>query len=124
MPVDLQTVHSSVLSNFTWKPDSEVFGKPDHWDRPVKINGHLYGDCDDFSIECYYRLKDLGYAPELAYCITETGGGHLVCLCGQYVLDNRERRVRLLKDMWHYKNWKRSNGAWNGPWISFRINND
>ena len=131
---DLTRVHGNVLSNFTWKPDLEVFGKIEHWDRPVKIDGHLYGDCDEFAIECWYRLKELGYEPHLAVCSTvgsETKINHCVCICivpnddpdsedEWYVLDNRERRPVKLTDTF-YTAWARDNGNWQEPWTTFEI---
>ena len=120
---DLTRVHGNVLSNFTWKPDLEVFGKIEHWDKPVKLNGHLYGDCDDFAIECWYRLKGLGYEPHLAVCSTvghPTQINHCVCLCGEYYLDNRERRPVKLTDTF-YTSWSRDKGKWNEPWETFEV---
>lgn len=124
-------VHREVLSHFVWTPDTEVFGKLEYWSRPVSVDGLLRGDCDDFMLECYYRLRDLDYPKEdmhLAVCRTEDNQedpgvsyDHAVLLVvadgKYYVLDNRFRRVYPFGRS-GYDNWRMSTGNVSQGWAA------
>ena len=127
-PDNIRDVFYEVIRHFVWRPDDETFGRREHWDRPVKRGDFLYGDCDDFSLECYYRLLEFGYQPHIAVCLTEVGQrkwsagiDHAVCICDGWVLDNRQRHPTPLIDMTHYTNWSRSDGTLDGFWVNFEL---
>ena len=58
------------------------------------IDGVLEDDCDGFALYCWHSCRDRGLKARLVYCKTETGGGHLVCECEGWVMDNRHTWVR------------------------------
>ncbi len=118
----INDIHWSVFTRFKWQPDSVTFGRIEHWDMPVEKDGMFIGDCDDFSVYCWHRLTEAGLQPELAVCKVPSNGGHCVCLCDGYVLDNRFRSVyRLVDNPGNYYDWARSDGSWSDNWIKFRL---
>ena len=120
---EINDIHWDIFTRFKWQPDSVTFGRIEHWDMPKELpDGTLVGDCDDFSIACYYALREKGLKPELAVCKVPNMGGHCVCLCDGMVLDNRFRTPYLLTDNpGGYTKWSRSNGSWAKPWITFEV---
>jgi len=47
------------------------------------------GDCEDYAIAKYKTLQGLNiYDLHLAYVLTPYDQAHMVCICGEYVLDN------------------------------------
>jgi predicted transglutaminase-like cysteine proteinase len=97
-----KSVHKTRLNSFLYVPDREQYGLTEHWpDREqIPAPGTIFkGDCDDFAHACYWDLEDMGIESNLIYCKTETGGGHLVCECGGYILDNRQRTVLAIADI-------------------------
>ncbi len=94
----LRRVHADVKAAFIWVSDEKNFGERERWDRPVRSpSGHLRGDCDDFTIECDYRLREVGINPKaMCYyiCKTERDGNHMVlgvhADAGTFMLDNRQ----------------------------------
>ena len=103
-------VHRQVKDLFIWTADKEVFGESDHWKSfadEVERGDVFKGDCDDFSLSCSELLIRQGTDPtkiRIAYCKTETGVGHLVCICDGWVIDNRQRDIIAWDDLpyeWH-----------------------
>ena len=94
-----EQIHAKVLRLFTWAPDQETFGQFDYWSSfadDVEQDKPFTGDCDNFALTCAELLARAGYDKEdiaIAFCQTETGGYHLVCLYGDKMLDNRQRSV-------------------------------
>lgn len=123
----INDIHWDIFTRFKWQPDSVTFGRIEHWDMPVEKDGMFIGDCDDFSVFCYHKLKESGYSPELAVCKVPSLGGHAVCIVQDkewYVLDNRFRSVYKLTDNpGNYYDWARSDGNWRNAWINFRLEN-
>lgn len=100
----VEDVHWQVLTHFRYQPDREQFQMSEHWidHADTVFAGDVFtGDCDDFALTCAMLLQRAGLpadAIRIATCLTETGGGHLVCLYdhatrGTLMLDNRQRRV-------------------------------
>jgi len=89
--------------------DLEIYGEIDVWSFPVvrEIKGKrvLVGDCEDSVIWKRHRLIRLGW-PARSLLITivfdENGAGHAVLVAataeGDYVLDNRRKEIRLMRD--------------------------
>ncbi|MDG4721580.1 transglutaminase-like cysteine peptidase [Thalassospira aquimaris] len=82
---------------FVYVPDLEEYDVREDWrshEGAVRAGEVFRGDCDDFALTVAVIAKQEGYAPDdirLAYVVTETGGGHLVCLIGDQMIDNRMR---------------------------------
>ena len=103
-------VFYSVKRLFTWAPDSETFGKSEHWADfadSVKNGETFRGDCDDFALTCLIVGIDRGvFKPELcriARVATEVCPegrlfDHAIAIYGDYMLDNRQRKPMLLSD--------------------------
>lgn len=95
----IHSIHHRVLRLFTWAPDKETFGTPEHWQSfadDVETGKAFHGDCDNFALTCAELCHRAGYAPEdiqLGLCRTETGEMHLVAIVGPDCLDNRRRWV-------------------------------
>jgi predicted transglutaminase-like cysteine proteinase len=96
----VHVVHAWAARRFIYTRDLERWGTSDHWETPADLiedlafrGGKVSGDCDAFAMLCRVALDRMGHPNRLIYCLDETGGGHLVCECGGYVLDNRHPRV-------------------------------
>ena len=89
----IKAIHKKVFNGFTYVTDDDQFDKIEHWHLPEDIS-NSYGDCDDFAIMCRKLLREAGLISRLVFCETEIKGEyHLVCACGQYILDNRQTTV-------------------------------
>jgi predicted transglutaminase-like cysteine proteinase len=100
VPTAAQRVHAWALRHFEYVPDQVRWGTSDHWEAPQDLiedlafkGGVVLGDCDAFAMLCRLALDRMGQRNRLVYCLTEDGGGHLVCECGGFILDNRHPRV-------------------------------
>jgi hypothetical protein len=91
-------VHWDALTHFVYVPDKEQF--PDffeHWMShadEVEADQIFRDDCDGFALTCAELLIRHGADTSkviLVRCLTETGGGHLVCVADGWLLDNRQR---------------------------------
>jgi predicted transglutaminase-like cysteine proteinase len=98
---DTVEVHKKVLAGFRYVKDSVQHpGSIDDWRLPEDFE-RVTGDCDDFAIACRALLREKGHTPRLLLCLTETGGGHLICVLGKMALDNRQRHsteIKILTD--------------------------
>ena len=89
---DTFDVHRKVLAGFRYVKDSVQYPESiDDWRIPEDCE-RVTGDCDDFAIACRALLREKGHEPRLLFCLTETGGGHLICVLGKMALDNRQHR--------------------------------
>ena len=85
---------------FSWAPDDETFGEPEHWSSfadKVEQSKHFRGDCDNFALTVIDLLLRRGVKPEncrLALCWTETNEYHAVAIVHGWLLDNRMRTLR------------------------------
>ena len=59
----------------------------DYWQSPSETLRLGTGDCEDIAILKFFKLKDAGYTPKLAYAIMDNSDGHMYCLCNGYELD-------------------------------------
>ena len=116
-----EQIHAQVLRLFTWAPDQETFGRFEYWSSfadDVEQGKPFTGDCDNFSLTCAELLARAGYDKEdiaIAFCQTETGGYHLVCLYGDKILDNRQRSVAnatLVPYVWKSAMYLNEPGTW------------
>lgn len=106
-PTQFKTVEntfSDVQKMFIYESDEEQFGVRDVWPTVAQLdeelkNGKIVGDCDDFASACNLLLGRAGIPSRLVICITEDGGGHMVCETGGWVLDNRQDSVVLMDDL-------------------------
>lgn len=100
----LQGVHSWAHLHFQYVPDEDRWTKDfawnnDHWEtreelyNDIKVNGYVSGDCDAFAMLCWMELRRIGMNSRLVVCLAENGGGHLVCECQGWILDNRYKVV-------------------------------
>lgn len=83
-------VNKQVNTSVTYKKDSQLYGKPEHWEPAGK-----YGDCEDYALLKRGRLLTLGWAPDkigLVTCRLPSGEGHCVVWVdtndGYFILDN------------------------------------
>jgi len=92
-------IHQQVKSHFIWTSDMENYGVPEHWRSyadEIEKGDVIRDDCDAFALTCAELLirqdadKNDIY---LIFCLTETGGGHLICVYDGWVLDNRQRDI-------------------------------
>ncbi len=89
----LQAVLDDAHGGHAYVTDKEKHGMPEDW-RP-----ELIGDCDSFALWCREQLEQLGIQPDLVFCRTETGGGHLVLHVDGWILDNRHKWVMRQEDL-------------------------
>lgn len=100
-------VANALRARFVYTPDDSQFGQPEHWSvMPWKEPGALHGDCDEFAMTAAAMLLAAGVPAEfirVRYCLTETGGGHLVCgvVAGdtELIVDNRQTSVWPITDV-------------------------
>lgn len=76
----VSSVHREVHNIFVWESDEDVWSVPEYWTRPILDTDWfnkpiLRGDCDDFMLEVYYRLRQNHDFPKdmlrLTVCATE-----------------------------------------------------
>jgi len=83
------SIHKTVKRLFTYKTDIE-----ERWIshyNSVMSNIPFSDDCDGFGCTCAEILHRSGVRNvAIAFCFTETGGGHLVCIADKLMLDNRK----------------------------------
>lgn len=103
-----RSVHKRVIDGFTYMSDIEQFGEIEDWRFPTDYD-NVTDDCDGFAIACRKLLKDAGVEEtRLVICTTETGEWHLVCSANSYILDNRQRTIKTVRELhregyrWHY----------------------
>lgn len=116
----VKSVFETVRKSFTYRSDPEVWQREEHWEDPAFIasqltKGEIIGDCDNFALACRYLLFSYNIPNRIAFCLTETGEGHLVCEAEGYVLDNRQTMVVPWKSL-PYKWIKISDYKVGGPW--------
>lgn len=84
----LRAVHRRALRGHRYVDDERQYGRVEHWEIG------LVGDCEDFALWCRQELKKEGIDSDLVLCLTEDGGGHLVCSVDGWILDNRHDRIK------------------------------
>lgn len=101
-----EQTHWDVLTHFVYVPDKVLHPDCfDHWMShadAVEAGEIFKDDCDGFAMTCAELLIRTGVDKEktrLTMCKTETGEGHLVCVCDGWVLDNRQRYIKRWDDL-------------------------
>lgn len=119
---DLVEVQEAVNADVRYRCDLSLYGKLDHWARPVGGQG----DCEDYALEKLARLEARGWPRatlRLATCWTELGEYHAVLTVdtdhGTYVLDNRYPRP-VPWDEVPYR-WDRREDPTTGQWHLIRL---
>lgn len=79
----LQIVLDMAHRGHEYVRDIEQYRIREHWVES------LVGDCEDFALSVREMLRDESIECDLVYCLTENGGGHLVCSVDGWILDNR-----------------------------------
>ena len=100
----VEKVFADVTSIFVYESDMKQFGLEDAWPSTQQLDeelkkGQIVGDCDDFASACQLLLSRAGIPSRLIICLTEDGGGHMVCEAGGWVLDNRQDKVMPMNDL-------------------------
>lgn len=89
-----ERIHKRVFNGFSYVTDERQFGLIEYWYTTNNVD-RFRGDCDDFALACRSLLLDEGVQDvRLVMCQVETGGWHLVCIAGEFVLDNRHAKVK------------------------------
>jgi len=60
---ELHKVNDEV-NGVKYEPDKTNSGTKDNWYTPKEFYENGSGDCEDFAIAKYYKLKSMGYSPE------------------------------------------------------------
>lgn len=102
----LQQVNTEGNTLVTWTDDQIAWGEEENWDFPCVKDKKLYDDCDGIALWKMRRLMDLGVSASpllLTGNHTETNVSHMVLVVvtdnGEYVLDNRNAKVRRADEM-------------------------
>lgn len=119
----LQDVQRAAQIDIEPVADKILYGSREHWAYPE--NGQ--GDCEDFALDKYRRLRALGWhrsALRIATAVTGPGNFHAVLVAitdhGDFILDNRFRRVL----SWENANyqWRKRQSQTNGAeWVRIEI---
>ena len=62
----------------------------DRWQTPAELWAAGAGDCEDFAIDAWQRLREAGLPARLGWCFRQDADrkrSHMVCLCQGWVLD-------------------------------------
>lgn len=91
-------VLTRVHAGFTYVSDEENYGLSEHWGFPDDVD-NFQDDCDGFAIACRMLLKEKGIKCRLVACTVGDYGWHAVCAVGNYILENRYRRVMTKEEL-------------------------
>lgn len=84
-------------NSFTYVPDIINFNSKDYWQTPTEFENNKCGDCEDFAIAKFFKLRSLYTVPNLYYCLYGSEP-HMVCVCNGLVLDNINKHLILFED--------------------------
>ena len=93
--VSQNSVQRLVDRHFNYMRDRVQFDRPEDWRShadEVERGDSFNGDCDDFAMTCAELLTRRGADKSevgIAFCKTDTGVHHLVCMYKGWILDNR-----------------------------------
>jgi predicted transglutaminase-like cysteine proteinase len=99
-----EKIFNDVKGMFIYESDEKQFGMEDIWPTTAQLDeelkaGQIIGDCDDFASACHLLLSRAGIPSRLVICLTEDGGGHMVCEAGGWILDNRQDAMVLMAEV-------------------------
>lgn len=106
--LSVNDIHKLCIKNFVYTPDTEQYNLREHWtshEDAVMQDMIWRDDCDGFAITAAVIALNEGYNPTdiiLAFVLTETDMGHLVCCIDNKMIDNRQRSA-IAAYMPHYK---------------------
>jgi len=91
----LNQINQSVNREVKKANDLDLYGQPEYWSLPRRVDGRLYGDCEDYALEKRRQLIAAGVpesALSLAVAFTARGESHAVLMIslksGDWVLGN------------------------------------
>jgi hypothetical protein len=96
--MDIKNVVNYVASSFVYKPDPKVLG--DSWHVMPLVNNKFTGDCDDFSITCFWYLSNKNLLVFLINLLIT----HKYALYRCKTINNEWHIVGRFKDLW-FDNW-------------------
>lgn len=88
---------NNYYNNFTYVSDEILFNKKDYWQTPLEFESNKCGDCEDFAIAKFFKLQENDIDSNLVYCFAY-GKAHMVCLSGDYILDNIIKNIVMVRD--------------------------
>ena len=83
---------NNYYNSFNYVSDTVAFDKKDYWQTPLEFEKNKYGDCEDFAIAKFFKLKENKIDSNIVYCLAN-GEAHMVCLVDDYILDNINRNI-------------------------------
>jgi len=134
----LERIHKDMQQQFRWTSDLKVWGKREHWTRPMHKGGFLVGDCEDDAIEKWHRAYAMGIeATDVKLCgcfvlnanpehptpVNDEDMNHIVLAIktknGVFISDCNSKFIRPLADL-PYLNWCWPEGAINQKWVKIK----
>jgi predicted transglutaminase-like cysteine proteinase len=125
---DLQEVDTFVNSKVKPATDQEIYHRAEVWSLPAKskIDGVLYGDCEDYVLLKRKLLIDRGWPTSdllVTVVFDEVGDGHAVLVArttrGDFVLDNKNNNVRAWEEV-PYRFTERQSVKNPNKWVSLK----
>lgn len=102
---ELEEVNRRINAELRPVTDQDQYGVPEYWEEAERD-----ADCDGYALRKRRELRILGWPKEsldIAVCQVETGEWHAVLIAhtdkGDFVLDNRQKRVLLWNAIPGYK---------------------
>ncbi len=87
-------------NSFTYMSDVNLKGKKDHWSSPKEFESDQAGDCEDFAISKFFKLKKMGVNEEnlSIFYVKYNGQPHMVLAYYDknkiYILDNIDKEIK------------------------------
>ena len=98
------------INKIEYKEDIKGWGEKDYWATPNEMLNNKEGDCEDYAISKYFKLKENGFSPDsmrIVHVTLEDGRSHMVLTYQDdkdtYVLDNMNKDIVSLKDRKDFK---------------------
>lgn len=91
-------------NQFTYISDINLKGKKDHWSSPKEFESDQAGDCEDFAISKFFKLKEIGVSEEKLsiFYVKYNGQAHMVLAYYDkdkiYILDNIDREIKTIEN--------------------------
>lgn len=129
--------HERLHEQFAWQSDAHVWGRREYWTRPVLADGRLIGDCEDYTIELWHRLRDAGidaHLMKITGCFVPTRAephpltpahiNHIVLALlvpGGVVISDCNSTFLMAPNELPYCNWHWPVDKINGPWEAIHV---
>ena len=92
-------------NKFIYKTDDVAFNVKDYWQTPKEFESNGFGDCEDFAIAKFFKLKELNITSNIVYClipvissINYTAEAHMICVSDNFILDNINKTISKVED--------------------------